>query len=220
MLHGADNFADFSARHSHTLQGMWHVELGNELRRSLRARQSARSRIAGIEWHMKPFGDRPNPFRRDSRHKSHRVRQRDARSNTMRYVPSRPDLMPEQVRNSKARVHRTENREPRCKLAIATMRQPFGAASLDRTRQMLHQKCDRFRTERVAQRVMAYRVNRLDSMIQRAHPCGDPQPFRRIQRQFRIVNHRARLKTWIRNTGLYERLLVGNSPGVGILARG
>ena len=106
---------------------------GDELRGALGACKRSHLRIARVERQTKTLRDRREPFRRDFRHESHRVRQRDARRDAVRHIPPRPDLMSEQVRDSESRVHRAVDRKPRRELAEAAVRELFIAGECGST---------------------------------------------------------------------------------------
>src|SRR5258708_26560 len=123
------------------------VDERNDVWGATGAGERARFWVRRIERNAKPLGDGPKWLRRISRHEAHSVGQGNARRNPMRDVPSRPNLMPQQMGNSEARIHRSKNRKPRRELTFPAMRELLRRARLDRRFEILHQQRDRFRTQ-------------------------------------------------------------------------
>ncbi len=67
---------------------------------------------------------------------------------------------------------------------------------------------------------MADRVDRFDRVIQRAHPCGDPQPCGGFESNRGVVDDRAWLQTGIDNRAFDPAGLVGHAARRCVFSRG
>src|SRR4051812_14549940 len=98
--------SDVLTLHADGLQRMRHVELRDERGHGIRAVMRRLACMRRIERDPKSLGDAVEPLRRDLRHETHAMRQRDARRDAMRHVPGRPDLVTEGMRDAEPHIDR------------------------------------------------------------------------------------------------------------------
>src|SRR5438270_736383 len=102
MQHCFGDTRQLGTRHLDIAQAIRHLELADELCDAIGAFERAQTRILLIETDSESFRNGAEPLGRNVRHEAHRMRQRDARSESMRHVPHRSNLMPERMRDAEA----------------------------------------------------------------------------------------------------------------------
>jgi hypothetical protein len=117
--HGAQSIAG----NPHIAQPRRQMELLDERGRPFGAGSRRRHRIAGVERHAKPAGDRVESGRRHRGHEAHGVGQDDRGREAVGHVPPGSDLVAEHVRQTEPGVGHSEHSKPGGHLALATVPQ-------------------------------------------------------------------------------------------------
>src|SRR5262249_6970703 len=93
-----NDLADFVHRYINRAESARHIELRNELVDQLHAGKRRRFWLPSIERNAEALRYRAKSMRCKSCHEPHHVRECDTRCDTVGYVPSWSDLMPQQMR--------------------------------------------------------------------------------------------------------------------------